>query len=54
VDYNKFSTKVMSTHYMRYLSLKRFQRLMRDAILLTERINKRHYSDDPLFSEKLK
>jgi anaerobic magnesium-protoporphyrin IX monomethyl ester cyclase len=53
VDYNKFSTKVMNTHYMRYLSLERFQRLMRDAILLTERINKRHYSDDPLFSEKL-
>jgi len=53
VDYNKLSTKVLSSHYMRYLTLERFQRLMRQAILVTEKINKRHYSDDPLFSEKL-
>lgn len=53
VDYNKLSTKILSTHYMRYLSLETFQKLMRRAIRVTEEINREHYSDDPLFSEKL-
>ena len=52
-DYNKLSTRVLSTHYMRHVSLKRYQQIMKQVVTLTEKINKGHYSDDPLFSDKL-
>jgi len=53
LDYNKLSTRMLNTHYMRNLSFEKFQKLMKQVVLLTEKINKTHYSHDPLFSEKL-
>jgi radical SAM superfamily enzyme YgiQ (UPF0313 family) len=53
LDYNILSTRMLNTHYMRNLSLERYQRLMKKVVLLTEKINRKHYSHDPLFSDKL-
>jgi anaerobic magnesium-protoporphyrin IX monomethyl ester cyclase len=53
LDYNKLSMRMLNTHYMRHLTLERYQKLMKKIVRLAEKINRKHYSHDPVFSEKL-
>ncbi len=52
-DPNLFSMRVLSKHYLRYMSLEQYQKLMKKIVRLTEKIYSKHYSVDQLFSEQM-